>query len=58
MVLQHTTTRAVDRRNVEREYALNDPHVVALIYSVEHDNTVNYEKAEPLVVPGILIVAN
>ena len=29
---------------------MNDPHVVALIYRVEHDNTVNYEKAEPLVV--------
>ena len=50
MVLQHTTRRAVDRRNVEREYAMNDPHVVALFYNIDHGNSVNCDKAEPLVV--------
>lgn len=28
---------------------MNDPHVVALIYHIEHDNSVNYEKTRPLV---------
>ena len=28
--------------------AMNDPHVVALIYRVKHDASVNYEKAAPL----------
>ena len=27
---------------------MNDPHVVALFYNIEHGNTVNYEEAEPL----------
>ena len=28
---------------------MNDPHVVALIYHIEHDNSVNYEKTRSLV---------
>ena len=28
---------------------MNDPHVVALIYHIEHDNSVSYEKTRPLV---------
>lgn len=28
---------------------MNDPHVVALFYNIEHGNTVNYEEAEPLI---------
>lgn len=28
---------------------MNDPHVVVLIYHIEHDNSVNYEKTRPLV---------
>ena len=28
---------------------MNDPHVVALIYRVEHGNSVDYRKAEPLI---------
>lgn len=28
---------------------MNDPHVVALIYGIEHDASVDYEEAEPLV---------
>ncbi|MCY3871044.1 MAG: hypothetical protein OXG87_15960 [Gemmatimonadetes bacterium] len=28
---------------------MNDPHVVALFYTIEHDKSVNYEKAKPLV---------
>ena len=28
---------------------MNDPHVVALIYTVEHGNSVSYEEACPLV---------
>ena len=28
---------------------MNDPHVAALIYHIEHDNSVNYEKTRPLV---------
>ena len=27
---------------------MNDPYVVALIYHIEHDNSVNYEKTRPL----------
>ena len=27
---------------------MNDPHVVALIYRVEHGNSVDYREAEPL----------
>ena len=27
---------------------MNDPYVVSLIYRVEHGDTVNYEKTEPL----------
>ena len=27
---------------------MNDPHVVALIYTVEHGNSVSYENAGPL----------
>ena len=27
---------------------MNDPHVVALIYHIEHDNSVDYERAKPL----------
>ena len=26
---------------------MNDPHVVALIYRVEHGNSVDYDKADP-----------
>ena len=29
---------------------MNDPHVVALFYNIDHGNSVNYDKAEPLVV--------
>ena len=29
---------------------MNDPHVVALFYKFDHGNSVNYDKAEPLVV--------
>ncbi len=29
---------------------MNDPHVVALFYNIEHGNTVNYDEANPLVV--------
>ena len=28
---------------------MNDPHVVALIYEIEHDDSVDYEEAEPFV---------
>ena len=28
---------------------MNDPHVVALVYHIEHDNSVNYEKTRTLV---------
>ena len=27
---------------------MNDPHVVALLYSIEHDNTVDYSEAPPI----------
>ena len=27
---------------------MNDPHVSALVYRVKHDETVNYDKANPL----------
>jgi len=28
---------------------VNDPHIVALIYGIEHDDSVDYEEAEPFV---------
>ena len=28
---------------------MNDPHVVALIYGIKHDDSVDYEEAEPFV---------
>ena len=28
---------------------MNDPHVVALIYRVEHGNSVDYREAQPLI---------
>lgn len=27
---------------------MNDPHVVALKYSIEHDGTVKYDDAQPI----------
>ena len=30
------------------EQVLNDPHVEALIYAIEHDRSVNYEWAIPM----------
>ena len=28
---------------------MNDPHVIALFYDIEHNDSVNYEKARPFV---------
>ena len=28
---------------------MNDPHVVALIYRVEHENSVDYRETKPLI---------
>jgi hypothetical protein len=36
------------RRAPERAVEMNDPHVVAMIYRVEHDDSVDYEKAARL----------
>ena len=34
---------------IRQAIAMNDPRVVALIYTVEHGNSVSYEKASPLI---------
>ena len=39
-----------NRGNEKRESTMNDPHVVALIYNVDHGKAVIYDEAEPLVV--------
>ena len=34
--------------NAGRGSSMNDPHVVALLYNIEHSPSVDYSKAEPI----------
>ena len=41
--------KRVTTQHSGQELTMNDPHVVALIYHIEHGNSVDFSKAEPLV---------